>query len=246
MAEIERRSFLALWRKAETNRHYQRHSLSSAEADWSGKCRFPVPREWHSYATRDKGSRKRLVARGNDSFNLLRAYVPCRKCDQCRRYRRNMWARRAVQEHNSSHRSWMGTLTFPLEMQQAATDAARMRMTAQGLDFDGLSYADQFWQRHSGLSPFVTKWLKRVRANNAAPITYLLVAEAHKSNYPHYHVLLHEKSALSIPKASLEKEWTHGFSHWRLVKDAAQCAYVAKYLGKSTASRVRASIDYGK
>ena len=50
----------------------------------------------------------------------------------------------------------------------------------------------------------VTLWLKRLRrSRSAGSVRYLLVAEAHKSGQPHFHVLLHEYGQ-PIPARELE------------------------------------------
>lgn len=89
--------------------------------------------------------------------------------------------------------------------------------------------------------------LKRLRKAHGkrGGLRYLVVMEAHKSNLPHYHILLHEVfTDYPMRKALLRPAWRFGFSHWKLADEKA-APYVAKYLAKSAQARIRASIDYG-
>lgn len=145
-----------------------------------------------------------------------------------------------------AERTWFGTLTLRPERQQFVLDNARMKLARQGLDFDGLSEVEQFRLRHEFVSLELTRWLKRVRKNSEAPLRFCLVAEAHKSGAPHYHVLVHESDpARPVRKSVLCEAWTWGFTRWKLVEDQRAAGYVTKYLSKSALARVRASLKYG-
>jgi hypothetical protein len=120
-------------------------------------------------------------------------------------------------------------------------------MRLQGIDFERLPPAEQFSLRHTEISRELTKYLKRVRKESGAKFRFLLVAEAHKSGLPHYHLLLHEHDQFRpVRKSVLEAQWkAYGFSKWRLIEDERAARYVCKYLSKDAIARVRASIRYG-
>src|SRR5205814_1472707 len=81
---------------------------------------------------------------------------------------------------------------------------------------------------------------------SAARFRYLLIAEAHKSGVPHFHMLLHEPDvANTVRHATLRDQWRYGFTNFKLVSDPRAAGYIAKYLAKDALARVRASKDYG-
>jgi hypothetical protein len=146
-------------------------------------------------------------------------------------------------------------------------------------DFDALPEPDQFRERHNECAKELTLWLKRVRATAEidhrqsartgdgceatrgarcnchpladfnVPLRYLLVAEAHKSGLPHYHLLVHEALETRPVRARhLKSTWRLGFSDVKLVaqdEGNRHAGYAAKYLAKSALARVRASVGYG-
>ena len=126
---------------------------------------------------------------------------------------------------------------------------ARQRLVARAVDFDLLSISQQFQARHQAIGPELTLFLKRVRKESAAKLRYCLVAEAHKSGLPHYHLVVHETGGQPVRHKTLQGQWKLGFSNWKLVdiNDSGKtAAYVAKYLSKSALARVRASKHYGQ
>ena len=125
---------------------------------------------------------------------------------------------------------------------------ARQRLVDRAVDFDALSNDKQFQARHQAIGPELTKFLKRVRKESAAMLRYCLVAEAHKSGLPHYHLVVHETGGEPVRHKTLQGQWKLGYSNWKLVdiNDSGKtAAYVAKYLSKSALARVRASKHYG-
>lgn len=157
-----------------------------------------------------------------------------------------MWAARAIAEWRNSPRTWFGTLTFSPQAHMLALSRARVRLSRQGIDYDALPVDEQFQERHRELSPEVTRYLKRVR-KVSGPLRFLIVAEAHVSGLPHYHLLCHEQDAdRPVRKRTLQAQWAqNGFSSFKLVEDPQAASYVCKYVGKSAAARVRASARYG-
>lgn len=152
-----------------------------------------------------------------------------------------------MNETRLSERTWFGTLTLRPDRQMYALDMARLECARQGVDYDGLGDDERFRLRHKFISEELTRWLKRVRKNSeGAPIRFCLVAEAHKSGAPHYHVLIHESDpARPVRKAVLQSAWTWGYTLFKLLVDERAALYVTKYLSKDARARVRASIGYG-
>lgn len=155
------------------------------------------------------------------------------------------WRRKAEAETFMSSRTWFGTFTFAPEHHSHAANRLRAKLRKSGVDFDALDGHQQFLERHGELSKEVTLWLKRIRELDKCSFRYLLVAEVHKSGLPHYHILLHETDfTRSISKRTLQGQWKHGYSSFKLA-DAASCGYVTKYLVKDASTRMRASVRYG-
>lgn len=175
--------------------------------------------------------------------------VRCRRCQACLDYRSRLWAARALNELELWPRSWFGTLTLSPDQQfRFALEARRRSRARASVDFEALTPDEKFKELVQAISPEITKFLKRVRAQSGARLRYLLVSEAHKSGLPHFHLLVHETCA-PVRKRLLQGQWTLGFSHWRLVDlaEGKQAGfYVTKYLAKSVLTRVRASVKYGE
>lgn len=188
--------------------------------------------------------------------------VPCRKCPDCLRARARLWRERVAAEIDVSRRSWFGTLTFRPEVQHAALLTAQRRSERSGVQWDTLNESEMFRAVHQVLSPEITRWLKRLRKGlrvrysgdgrlldpwEPVKARYCVVAEAHKSGKPHYHLVVHEVDA-AITKLRLEQTWKAGFSQFKLIErtPGRVANYVTKYLMKSSLARVRASLDYGE
>lgn len=210
----------------------------------SGDCSNAVV--LHSFGYPDKVSVAMLGEA--DQPVAAKLLARCRKCPECLAHRSNLWAARACAEMKLARRTWFGTLTMAPAAHQQLLALARRRYRRQRCeDFDKADASDQFKElaHHGGQA--VTKFLKRIRGPKASGLRYLLVVEPHKSGLPHWHLLVHEYGE-PISKRQLEAQWRSGFSHWRLVQDAApQTAfYVSKYLTKSADARVRSSARYGR
>lgn len=179
----------------------------------------------------------------------LELTVNCGKCPPCLRARAARWRHRATAEtERSEGRTWFVTLTLAPEAHFQMMLRASVRLEAQGVDFESLSSAEQFAERHRETSRELTLWLKRVRKASAIALRYCLVAEAHKSGLPHYHALIHEVDSKPLRSSIMREQWKLGFSKCKLVAEGEQAktaAYVAKYLSKSAMARIRASIGYG-
>lgn len=127
-----------------------------------------------------------------------------------------------------------------------ALSAARAKLAEQGLDYDALDYGDQFRSLVQASSRELTLYFKRLRKQSRGKFRYMVVAERHKSGWPHWHVLLHDLDPMNpVRHKLLTDQWHLGFTHYRLATDARAASYVAKYISKSLATRVRASLGYG-
>lgn len=176
--------------------------------------------------------------------------VRCRMCDNCRRARQRLWAARAADEIKAAARTWLLTLTCSPQWHSYFYALAAKKT----VDIDYRPLDEQFHLRHAEIGIEVTKLFKRLR-KKGAQFRYLMVVEPHLGKrstdaasgenvgLPHYHILLHEIGA-PIGKRALQAEWKFGFTTAKLV-DARGAWYVAKYLSKNLAVRVRASAKYG-
>lgn len=240
----------------------QQVSPLRVEWDCSGKCQEPVHRDVQAGPYRDRLFKGKVLLPSewcSGSKNVRIIYRPkwrhgftvsltvkCRKCERCRMERKWLWVNRAKRETAASFRTWFGTLTLRPDVYMGALNACRKVEINNGGDFEALTNAKQFALVHARVSRQVTLLVKRLRMSVDGPIRYLLVAEVHKSGVPHYHMLVHECAAGAYVKERiLSQEWALGFSKWRLVNSLAEASYLCKYLSKSTAARVRASVRYG-
>lgn len=157
------------------------------------------------------------------------------------------WYHRARVETFRATRTWFGTLTFNPQRSFECDLRTRQRLYRSGVDFKELPPEIAFLERSRETGEDITKWLKRLRKETAAPFRYLLALEAHKSGLPHYHILLHEVSATQrISERQLSGQWNHGFTKFRLADDKRHIGYVTKYIAKDCKARVRASGRYGQ
>lgn len=174
--------------------------------------------------------------------------VRCRKCENCLNHRRRQWTAKAILETKVSRRTWFVTLTYdPNHRFIAKAKAEKLCRTRRAEGFDMLTPNERFRAIERQTSADVTRWLKRLRKNTSAKVRYLLVSEAHKDGFPHYHLLVHETDNVSVSKRDIQGSWQAGFSGAKLVDthDAKATGYVCKYLSKSASTRVRASQRYG-
>ncbi len=172
-------------------------------------------------------------------------HVRCRSCPSCLRSRAAHWRMRAVAEIRDAPRTWFGTLTFRPEMQYRATCAVSLRLLSRGTAYAELSEANKFRLTANELAKEITKYIKRLRKAGAR-LRYVIVAEAHKSGMPHFHMLAHEVTEdFPLRHKLLADQWLSGFSQWKLVQGPGAANYVTKYLTKSVRAQIRASTGYG-
>lgn len=224
-------------------------ALGSAEWDISGDCSNPYSTTLRAPPVTDAMHRpKRTIAL------YLDILTRCRRCQACLNHRAALWRIRAKTEVQDSFRTWLGTFTLePYNLYKAkvlASDRVKKRYPYR--DFNTLTDEERFREVHSVISEKITLRLNAFRQmyyrkHKVRPaFKYLIVAEAHKSGEPHYHLLIHEKASdKPIRYEELRHIWPHGFYHYRLVKPEDNPVYLCKYLSKSMLARVRASQRYG-
>lgn len=208
--------------------------------DVAGDCQNPLGVQHHS--TPNDGPRTYVWREGKKHSLTLDMEVRCRRCPNCLRARARLWMGRTIGEFRQANRTWLVTLTLSPDSHVLMANRARLRLGKQGLDFDRLDSDEQFGERHSEISKEITKFLKRIRKKGHR-FRYVIVAEAHKSGLPHYHLLIFEGFE-QIPKQTIKEEWHLGFSRVKL-SDIRGAWYVSKYLWKDARARVRASLRYG-
>lgn len=233
-------------------------AISSFLWDVSGSCQSPRRvslegrhlRRSHPVWARSKKT-SRLYGRLNAQYdamvstNLANAPIwvdldtRCRQCPECIAHRKRLWRARILAELNASQRSWFGTLTLRPEEHYLSE-------CRSGKNFSVLSEQEKLLALHEANADEITRYWKRVRKNSEGNLRLAMVVEPHKSGLPHYHAVVHEKHGSTVTKATLQNQWTLGFTQWRVV-DNNECAswYVAKYLTKTVGARVRASKQYG-
>lgn len=228
-----------------------RDQLTAVHWDCSGYCESPVSITCGGYkptvlSDAQPNLRQAAWAPGDKNPMYLDMLVQCRQCPTCLRARARRWRGWIVDELRIAPRTWFGTLT--VEPQWRA--AYRLKALRGGGEFKNA--ADEFRSLHHQIGKDLTKFLKRVRKGNEdhpGPhrFRYVLVCEAHKDGFPHYHMMIHEVDPVApVRKELLRGAWHQGFSVWKLVDDNEKAAwYAAKYLSKSNLARVRASLDYG-
>lgn len=174
----------------------------------------------------------------------------CRRCSDCLRRRAARWRDRAMIECGLWPRTFVGTLTLTPDAQFLARAECARHAEEEGVDWGSLPSSERFLAVCECVGQEVTRWLKRCR-KAGLKLRYLLVAEAHKSGDPHFHVLVHEVDRFTSDAfdtyRTLKTQWQLGFSDFSGVRSSEGAAiYLCKYLSKSMLARVRASLAYGR
>lgn len=222
--------------------------LGMWSVDYSADCDRPVLRE---FVGRPAATDGRWVTIGPGKRNTLYMDMTlrCRSCESCLRARSRHWSARARAELEASARTWFGTLTLRPEAQFHFLTVARQKAALKAEDFETFTESQIFAARVAAIGAELGKFLKRVRKNSKAELRYLLVAEAHSSGLPHFHILIHQSQHDEVvTHAELTRCWRVGFSKFKLVAptESKVVYYVTKYLAKSILARVRASLGYGR
>lgn len=172
--------------------------------------------------------------------------VRCRKCSRCLSFKRRQWTAKAICEVRQASRTWFVTLTVGPDRRLWATMAAQKKsLRSRCEEWDYVSPIDRTKAIAAELQPEVSRWLKRVRKQSGARLRYLLVVEAHKDGFPHFHLLVHELGQ-PIGERILRRQWKWGFAQAKLLDDVAGAGYVCKYITKSPQTRINASLRYGQ
>lgn len=225
---------------------YKRKSAVRFEVDAAGRCERP---QGFEHVARPEAGPDGYVAGLAQPAIIVAGDGRCRRCDPCLRARAALWRGRALTEMHRSTRTWFGTLTLTaanqlLYVNKCRANIANTKVLSGMPDFDALSAHEQFGLRCTAIGEEITKWLKRIRFNSGAELRYVIVAERHVSGDPHFHLLVHER-AQPVKKRQLQEGWKLGFSAFKLCEGDRAAFYVTKYLTKSSAARVRASLRYG-
>ena len=222
----------------------QVHQVRGAESDLLSRLR-----QWREGQTDYAEGYGHIGGFGPPHTRLTYVSVRCRKCQPCQDHRQRVWTARAIDEIAMAERSWFVTLTFRPDVRftlECQADNASRRRRAERLS--DLNSTDRYRAITAHAGQAVTLWLKRLRKVSKAKLRYLLVTEAHKDGFPHFHLVLHQVSG-TVTKRDIEQAWRrNGFSHCRLIDrhDAKAAYYACKYLNKSALTRVRASLRYGQ
>lgn len=221
-------------------------SVMTREWDCSADCERPVTVELFGRPSATLGRRSIVVKRGEVTPLRVIVQARCRACTRCLRRRARLWSWRSLREARCSVRNWLGTLTLSPDFQIRCLSEARAECDRQGVDYDALEENERFRARVAIASREITKWLKRVRKESGSRFRYCLVAEAHKSGDPHFHIVVNECDPVHpVRHRTLVTQWKWGFSKFNLLKDEKAVTYATKYLSKSKLARVRASLRYG-
>lgn len=219
--------------------------LTSMEWDISADCEAPYVHTSRGVPEIGPQGDQRVRLGGDRAPIDVHVRTRCHRCPACLKARYWLWRLRAAAELAKASRTWFGTLTLNPHAHFLCRCRAFERLKKRGTNFDELSPDEQFVERHLQIAAELTKWLKRLREASPVQLRYLLVAEAHRSGLPHYHILLHE-AAGALRKRDLHASWPHGFTSWKLAEDPGRTsAYVTKYLLKDARARLRASVRYG-
>lgn len=224
-------------------RGFEQKSRLSGEWDISGSCQASRPVVMLGAKAKLRGEHH--VRAGGGTFELV-MHTRCRQCADCLRRRRNLWAYRGQVEIGEAVRTWFATFTLSPHNHSIMHMRASARLARGGTVLDRLPAAEQAYEVASEYQKELTLYFKRLRKNTGAVLRYLLVGERHKSGHLHYHALIHEVSAVTpVRHADLTATWNLGFTKFKLVSNVKAAWYVAKYLAKDAATRIRASIRYG-
>lgn len=154
-----------------------------------------------------------------------------------------------MNELGQAGRSWFGALTFNEDHRWKIRAKAIHDCSRSGKPLEHRDKHGQFGALVAAATPYVTKYLKRVRKAAACRLRFVAIAEPHQDGFPHFHLLLHEvDNAYQVGHAVLSQKWLAGFERWRLVhlgRNGNAAGYLTKYLTKGLGARVRASQSYG-
>jgi hypothetical protein len=222
-----------------------RPTFLTIRKDVAGNCTDPIYRE---YTGAEQITRSRDFARTTrrGPQMTIEFDVRCRVCQNCLKARAAHWRYLCQNELAAAPRSWFVTLTFRPEEHYRVRCAVDLRLLQRGTSMSQASESERFRLLAAECGKEITRYIKRLRKAGAR-VRYCLVAEAHKSGLPHFHMLLHEVSEdHPVRHKLLADQWGAGFINAKLCNSEDRVAfYVTKYLTKSARARIRASEGYG-
>lgn len=135
--------------------------------------------------------------------------LPCGKCHVCKSKRASGWSFRLMKEAEHSSSAFFITLTYhPTKLPYTKSKKATLRKTD------------------------VQKFMKRLRKQNQQGIKYYLCGEyGHKTQRPHYHIILYNADIETVLSA-----WGLGDIHIGKVTPAS-VGYTLKYIQKARSER---------
>lgn len=224
-------------------RGFVRTSPLAGEWNLAPSCASPRTVQMDGAPRKLDGGRYVRVSGQTFGLTLL---TKCRRCADCLKRRRSLWAFRAQEEIAAWPRTWFATFTLAPHHHAVMRMRASVRLADRGTDLERLPDDEKSYEVAAEYRKELTLYFKRLRKQSGAPLRYLLVQEQHKSGLPHFHALIHEVNPLSpLRHAVLTAQWKLGYTKFKLCEGARSAWYVAKYLAKAVENRVRASLHYG-
>jgi len=240
---------LRLFHRALSSPSCHRIGVTIAEADMSAGCHQPVTVEY--VGRRETFLMKRHEVKPDpynprtwESVSVI-LQCKCRQCEHCLKKRRQHWWFRAKYECSIAPRTWFATFTYNPQAIFVREVEVERRCRSKGLDWDELSADERYKHLLDRCGEDMTLFFKSLRKSATAGVRYLVVSEAHKSGLPHFHALIHEVHQGAVTYDRLKRPWRWGFTAFKLA-DPKAASYVAKYISKDVAARVRASEHYGE
>lgn len=224
-------------------RGFEMRSPTAGEWNLAPGCEKPVPVQMDGAPAILRGAG--YVRAPGKPFGLT-LWTKCRRCADCLRRRRNLWAYRAQEEIKLAARTWFATFTLNPHWHAVMRMRASVRLADRGSNLEMLPGDDVGAEVSAEYRRELTLYFKRLRKQTGAQLRYILVQEQHKSGLPHFHALIHEvRGTEPVTHASLTSGWKLGYTKFKLVQAVQTAWYVAKYLAKEVNNRVRASLHYG-
>lgn len=163
-------------------------------------------------------------------------YVPCGKCFDCARRRKNDWFVRAVKEftyvkrrrgYSAKRRAYMVTFTFNEDY-----------LPENNLDLIDNPSLERINRRtsRSYISSLVRHWKDRLRKRlGYFPIHFLVAERGENTNRIHLHGLIITKDWTSFE--DIRNSWKYGFSWIEPLEDISGISYSLKYMLKGLLER---------
>ncbi len=186
-------------------------------------------------------------------MGAIHLFGRCRECEACLLHRRNLWISRVVTEARACPgRMWFVTINCDPEFREYLDlDAARRAHRAREI-FSRLDAREKFRFRADALAAEASLYVKRLRKGygRKAPcrFRFVCVVEPHEDWFPHAHFVVYEHGGAPLQERLFRARWRgRGMARANLVDGPQRvAAYVSKYITKSGASKVWASVLFGR